>query len=81
MKTVLILGANSDVAKEAMVLYVQRGYKVVAASRSVEEIGAFVAARGLKGVEILHWDAVVLDRKSTRLNSSHNPRSRMPSSA
>lgn len=57
MKTVLILGANSDVAKEAMVLYVQRGDRVIAASRSVEEILSFVAARGLKGVDVLHWDA------------------------
>ncbi len=64
MKTVLILGANSDVAKEAMVLYVELGYRVVAASRSVEELLAFVAARGMSegkglapGVEVLRWDA------------------------
>jgi len=57
MKTVLILGANSDVAKEAMVLYVQRGYRVIAASRSVEELLAFVTARGVIGVEVLRWDA------------------------
>jgi len=66
MKTVLILGANSDVAKEAMVLYVLRGYRVIAASRSVEEIGAFAAARGMRvsegeestaGVMIRRWDA------------------------
>ena len=35
MKTVLILGANSDVAKEAMQLYVEKGYAVIAASRSL----------------------------------------------
>ena len=72
MKTVLILGANSDVAKEAMVLYVQRGYRVIAASRSVEEIGAFAVRKGLPvregipgsgagelspGVVIRHFDA------------------------
>lgn len=70
MKTVLILGANSDVAKEAMVLYVQRGYRVIAASRSVEEISAFVVKRGVRvsegaelsaGVTIRHWDAVAFD--------------------
>ena len=27
------------------------------------------------------WDCLILDRKSTRLNSSHKHRSRMPSSA
>lgn len=47
MKTVLILGANSDVAKEAMQLYVGRGYRVIAASRSLSDIDAFVAAREL----------------------------------
>jgi len=66
MKTVLILGANSDVAKEAMVLYVQRGYRVVAASRSVEEISIFAAKKGMRvsegevlsaGVVIRHFDA------------------------
>ncbi len=70
MKTVLILGANSDVAKEAMVLYVQRGYRVVAASRSVKEISSFAAMKGLPvsegagvsaGVVIRHWDAVAFD--------------------
>ena len=47
MTTVLILGANSDVAKEAMQLYVQKGYQVIAASRSLKEIDAFVTARNL----------------------------------
>jgi NAD(P)-dependent dehydrogenase (short-subunit alcohol dehydrogenase family) len=47
MKTVLILGANSDVAKEAMEIYVRRGYRVIAASRSLGDIDAFIDARGL----------------------------------
>lgn len=47
MKTVLILGANSDVAKEAMQLYIGQGHQVIAASRSLGEIDAFIAARGL----------------------------------
>jgi len=50
MKVVLVLGANSDVAKEAVALYVAKGYRVIAASRSVGELGEFVRARGLKGV-------------------------------
>jgi L-fucose mutarotase/ribose pyranase (RbsD/FucU family) len=33
------------------------------------------------GDEIVIADANFTDRKSTRLNSSHNPASRMPSSA
>ena len=47
MKTVLILGANSDVAKEAMQLYVGKGYHVIAASRTLSEIDAFIIARKL----------------------------------
>jgi decaprenylphospho-beta-D-erythro-pentofuranosid-2-ulose 2-reductase len=66
MKTVLILGANSDVAKEAMVLYVLRGYRVIAASRSVEEISAFAEMKRIRvsegeelsaGVMIRYFDA------------------------
>ena len=39
--------------------------------------GADAVASALK----THYDLVILDRKSTRLNSSHYSRSRMPSSA
>ncbi|MFN8397158.1 MAG: SDR family NAD(P)-dependent oxidoreductase [Bacteroidia bacterium] len=58
--TVLILGANSDVAKEMLRLYVQRGDKVIAASRNLAEIEAFVAKHQLPAasVDIRHWDAV-----------------------
>ncbi len=59
MKTVLILGANSDVAKEAMQLYLQQGYEVIAASRSLQEIDGFIAARHLPADRITtrHFDA------------------------
>jgi hypothetical protein len=30
---------------------------------------------------VVFWGTTILDRKSTRLNSSHNSESRMPSSA
>ncbi len=45
MKTVLILGANSDVAKEAMQLWIEKGYQVIAASRTLTGIDEFIAAR------------------------------------
>jgi decaprenylphospho-beta-D-erythro-pentofuranosid-2-ulose 2-reductase len=48
-KSVLILGANSDVAKEAIRLYVQKGYRVMAASRSTSELDAFVTDNGFGG--------------------------------
>src|ERR1700748_233686 len=62
MKTVLILGANSDVAKEAMALYVSKGCRVIAASRSTEELAAFAAGRGLSDrVRVAYFDAVAFD--------------------
>jgi decaprenylphospho-beta-D-erythro-pentofuranosid-2-ulose 2-reductase len=58
-KSVLILGANSDVAKEAMQLYCRKGYRVIAASRSTEAIARFVGDRQLPAdqVFIRYFDA------------------------
>ena len=47
MKTVLILGANSDVAKEAMAIYLNMGFQVIAASRNLAASEEFIAARRL----------------------------------
>ena len=47
MKTVLILGANSDVAKQSLKLYVQKGYKVMAASRDLDSLEAFISSEKL----------------------------------
>ena len=61
-KTVLILGANSDVAKEAIKLYVNAGYKVIAASRSTDELNTFVQQQNfLNDVTVLYFDAVAFD--------------------
>jgi decaprenylphospho-beta-D-erythro-pentofuranosid-2-ulose 2-reductase len=59
VKTVLILGANSDVAKEAMQLWVEKGYKIIAASRTLTGIDDFIAARNLPADQIItrHFDA------------------------
>src|SRR5690349_17882545 len=59
MKTVLILGANSDVAKEPMQLYVQQGHQVIAASRTLKEIDAIIVARNLPADPIItrYFDA------------------------
>jgi decaprenylphospho-beta-D-erythro-pentofuranosid-2-ulose 2-reductase len=46
-KTVLVLGANSDVAKEAIKLYIKGGYKVIAASRSTGDLETFAATNGI----------------------------------
>ncbi|HEY8955247.1 SDR family NAD(P)-dependent oxidoreductase [Chitinophaga sp.] len=59
IKTVLVLGANSDVAKEAILLYLEKGYHVIAASRSTEEIAAFMKARNAASqqLSICYFDA------------------------
>jgi decaprenylphospho-beta-D-erythro-pentofuranosid-2-ulose 2-reductase len=58
--SVLILGANSDVGKEALRLYVSRGYHVLAASRSTEAVKDFVKGNisNADQVEVLYFDAV-----------------------
>lgn len=63
MQTVLILGANSDVAKEAAKLYVQSGAHVILASRSIDQLHAFIAKENIdsKNTTILHFDAAAFD--------------------
>ena len=62
-KTVLILGANSDVAKEALRLYVNKGYRVIAASRSTNQLQLFVDQNiaNKSAVDIRYFDAVAFD--------------------
>ena len=48
VKTVLVLGANSDVAKEAIKLYIQAGHRVIAASRSTDELNIFIKQQGFE---------------------------------
>lgn len=40
-QVVLVLGANSDVAKEAIKLYLEIGHRVIAASRNVDNLRSF----------------------------------------
>ncbi|ROI08247.1 SDR family NAD(P)-dependent oxidoreductase [Chryseobacterium sp. H3056] len=58
MKTVLILGANSDVAKQCILKYVARGFSVIAASRDLDSLQIFVEENHLeKNVQIIFFDA------------------------
>ena len=59
IKTVLVLGANSDVAKEAILLYLEKGYHVIAASRSTGDIASFMKARNVadQQLTICYFDA------------------------
>ena len=42
LKTVLILGANSDVAKQCILQYLEKGFSVIAASRDLNSLENFV---------------------------------------
>lgn len=61
--SVLILGANADVAKAAIPLYVQKGYSVMAASRSTGELQDFAAKHRFteQQITVLYFDATAFD--------------------
>ncbi|MBX3254948.1 MAG: SDR family NAD(P)-dependent oxidoreductase [Chitinophagaceae bacterium] len=62
-ETVLILGANSDVAKAAIPLYIQKGYRVIAASRSTDALFQFAEQHGISPdkLEIVYFDATAFN--------------------
>ncbi|MBT2620688.1 MULTISPECIES: SDR family NAD(P)-dependent oxidoreductase [Chryseobacterium] len=62
-KTVLILGANSDVAKQAGRQYLQKGFSVIAASRNTESLESFVRDNDLdvSRIKVLYFDAADFD--------------------
>lgn len=58
-KNVLLLGANSDVARQMILLYAKEGHEVWAASRSIQALEAFVEQHRLKEqVKVLYFNAV-----------------------
>lgn len=58
-KTVLILGANSDVAKECIKLYIKKGFYVISASRNLKSLENFADESHLdrSKIEIKYFDA------------------------
>ncbi|MCJ8153566.1 SDR family NAD(P)-dependent oxidoreductase [Chryseobacterium sp. SSA4.19] len=61
-QTVLILGANSDVAKQCIKQYCKKGFSVLAASRNTKSLDIFVKENDLNSwVTVLHFDAVDFD--------------------
>lgn len=62
-KTVLILGANSDVAKQTIRLYTDKGFHVIAASRSTGTLEEFIQKENIDPgkVTILYFDAEAFD--------------------
>ncbi len=62
-KTVLILGANSDVAKQCIKQYIEKGFSVTAASRDTASLQKFIVDHQLDPLKItvLYFDAVDFD--------------------
>jgi decaprenylphospho-beta-D-erythro-pentofuranosid-2-ulose 2-reductase len=56
MFTVLLLGANSDVAKAAILQYAAKGYHIIAASRSTNALRTFTQQHNINAT-ILYFDA------------------------
>ncbi|MBP2617019.1 SDR family NAD(P)-dependent oxidoreductase [Chryseobacterium jejuense] len=62
-KTVLILGANSDVAKQCIIQYLEKGFSVMAASRNTKSLEDFIRSNNLdqNKVTVLYFDAADFD--------------------
>jgi len=62
-KTVLILGANSDVAKQCILQYTAKGFSIIAASRNTDSLENFIMVHQLdySKIKILHFDASDFD--------------------
>lgn len=61
-KNVLILGANSDIAKQCIKQYIQKGFSVIAASRNIQSLEEFVQQSNLQSkVTVLSFDSVDFD--------------------
>lgn len=62
-KTVLILGANSDVAKQCIIQYLKKGLSVIAASRNTTSLDNFIREKSLQAskVMVLYFDAEDFD--------------------
>jgi len=62
-KTVLILGANSDVAKQCIKQYSEKGFSIIAASRNTKSLEDFIEENHLdkSKIEALYFDAEDFD--------------------
>lgn len=63
LPVVLILGANADVAKAAIPLYIEKGFLVIAASRSTNELMDFADRNrySQEQMNVLYFDATAFD--------------------
>jgi len=62
-KTVLILGANSDVAKQCIKQYIEKGFAVIVASRNTKSLEDFIKSNDLDSskISVLYFDAADFD--------------------
>jgi len=62
-KTVLILGANSDVAKQSILQYLSKGFSIIAASRNMKSLEDFIISNNLdqSKITVLYFDAADFD--------------------
>lgn len=62
-KTVLILGANSDVAKQCIKQYLEKRFSIIAASRNTKSLEGFIEENSLdkSKIEVLFFDAEDFD--------------------
>nr|WP_315025917.1 SDR family NAD(P)-dependent oxidoreductase [uncultured Chryseobacterium sp.] len=62
-KTILILGANSDVAKQCIKQYLEKGFSVMAASRNTKSLEEFINTNNLDKarINVLYFDAADFD--------------------
>ena len=58
-KTVLILGANSDVAKQCILQYLEKGFSIIASSRNLNSLENFVKENNIDSSKIIlnYFDA------------------------
>jgi short-subunit dehydrogenase len=62
-KAVLILGANSDVAKQSILQYLEKGFSIIAASRNTQSLEDFITTNNLNNskITVLYFDAADFD--------------------
>ena len=72
---------SSDTVQEKLSLVYRFGVRIYYGAPSKKEFQTIVKALAERNGITMPEDELLLDRKSTRLNSSHRLESRMPSSA